>query len=319
MIRTLLISMLFLGIAAARAVAQTPEPPPVPLPSLSIAGSRLDSTVTYDATRRVYRYAYTIVAAPTNKVAVAGFRVDISGRTEHVPQIDPDLQNNVRRGELRVRQFQPNTTLPVGIVVPQPSRMYCGVTRNAEANFQLWEAGDGVAPGQSAGGFVLESKFPPSPRKAVLNPDKRSWQTFTDQHPPGTLFDDSANYDVVTTALAPWEPDDALLYSGGGQQPAEVNKFLRYAQPADNRVAVLAGTSTYTVVVFYGSTINPATFSATLNGVGITAQFQPVPGSAQAVTIAIGPGTTKLKLSVEGTKASGGRGTDSDTLTFLPQ
>jgi hypothetical protein len=37
------------------------------------------------------------------------------------------------------------------------------------------------------------------------------------------------------------------------------------------------------------------------------------------VKIQVGTSTTKLHLSVDGTKASGGKGTDSDTLTFLPQ
>jgi hypothetical protein len=37
------------------------------------------------------------------------------------------------------------------------------------------------------------------------------------------------------------------------------------------------------------------------------------------VKIGIGTTTTKLHLSVDGTKSSGGKATDSDTLTFLPQ
>jgi len=87
----------------------------------------------------------------------------------------------------------------------------------------------------------------------------------------------------------------------------------------DNRVKVPAGTSVYFVIVYYGNAILPATFTATLDGADVSAQFHPVPGGSDVFRVPIGASTTKLQLSVTGVKASGGRGTDSDTLTFLPQ
>ena len=72
-------------------------------------------------------------------------------------------------------------------------------------------------------------------------------------------------YEVKTTAVGPSDPDPAALYNGGGQSPAEVNPFLRYASPTDNRLHLPVGTSAYDVIVFYGSTTNPQSMSATLN------------------------------------------------------
>lgn len=108
------------------------------------------------------------------------------------------------------------------------------------------------------------------------------------------------------------------MYNGGGQQPAEVNAFLRYAAPHDNRLKVAANSKQW-LIVYYGRTINPAGFAADQDGVDISARFHPAPGGADAVQIGVGSTATKVHLSVSGTKASGGTGTDSDTFTFLPQ
>ncbi|HVR37607.1 MAG TPA: hypothetical protein VMU84_00815 [Thermoanaerobaculia bacterium] len=83
---------------------------------------------------------------------------------------------------------------------------------------------------------------------------------------------------INTTTIGPAEIADTVLYDGGGQQPAEVNKFLRYAAPTDNRKKVPAN-STYIVIMRYGTTIVPGTFSATLNGTDINSRFHPLPGA----------------------------------------
>ncbi|HYK03766.1 MAG TPA: hypothetical protein VE974_18560 [Thermoanaerobaculia bacterium] len=60
---------------------------------LTITGSTVEATVTYDAARSVYRYAYTIHApsAPIESV-----HIDVSGRIGR-PQRDASLQENITR------------------------------------------------------------------------------------------------------------------------------------------------------------------------------------------------------------------------------
>jgi hypothetical protein len=290
----------------------------VDLPDLVITGSTLDCTVTYDASRSVYRYAYTLAAPATARVPVQAFKIDISGTTART-QTDPALAENI----VRTPAIQPATTIPVGITVPDPTKWRAGISRGGMFFVSARKSLLAVTPGASASGFVIESHLPPGMRKAVISPSRQPWLDIMNAAPDsGAEFNephpDEQKFAITTAAVGPAEVNDAALYSGGGQQPAEVNKFLRYAAPLDNRIKVPAN-STYTVIVYYGATINPATFAATLDGVDITSRFHPLPGGADAVKIQIGASTTKLHLSVDGTKASGGKGTDSDTLTYLPQ
>jgi hypothetical protein len=299
--------------------AQAQVVPVVQLPPLTITGTVLDATVTYDSARGVYRYQYTIVAPSTNKADLGGLSIDVSGKTAHV-QIDPDLQNNVRRFELSGMGIQPDTTVPVGIIMPDPNGWTAMIGNQGQFGFFPRSDQWGIQPGMTQGGFVLESKFPPGMRNVRVTPSESAWFAIERQYEsyPATFQPESAaEFELHFKAPAPLEVTEADLFSGGGQQPAEVNKFLRYAAPTDNRVKLSAGTATTTVIVYYGNAILPATFHATLNGADITSQFQPVPGVAQVIKIPLTPGSNKLQLSVDGKKSSGQSATDTDTFTFI--
>jgi len=306
-----LISVSYAGLGAAQTAV-------IELPSLSIEGSTIEGTVTYDSARGVYRYEYAIRAAQSNKAPMIGFQIDISGRVSR-PQLDPDLQNNVTRAESSGKQLQPNTTIPVGIVVPDPASTRAGVGQPGWVYFGSRRGVWDVLAGQSKGGFVLESKQPPGIRSAWLRPSELRWVEITMSSPADVEFDpDSAGvYEVKTTTVGPSDPDEAALFLGGGQSPANVNPFLRYTAPTDSRTKLPAGTVSYVVNVFYGTTIDPATFVATLNGVDVRARFHPRPGTAELVQIELQPGSTKLQISVEGRTSSGRNARDTDTLTFL--
>ena len=296
---------------SATAAAQTL----VELPSLSIEGSTLESAVTYDSARGVYRYEYTINAPLTNKAPITGFRIDITGRVAR-PQIDPDLQNNVPRSSTRL---QPNTTIPVGIIAPDPANTRAGVGKLGWVYFGARRGVWDVLAGQRKSGFVLESKQPPGMRTAWLRPSELRWVEITMTSPADAEFyPQSADfYEVQTTTVGPSDPDEATLFLGGGQSPANVNPFLRYAAPSDARTKLPLGTTSYLVNVFYGRTVDPATFTATLNGVDVSARFRPAPGAAGLVRLEVQQGSNKLQLSIQGTTSSGRKARDTDALTFL--
>ncbi|HWJ41598.1 MAG TPA: hypothetical protein VNT29_10700 [Candidatus Limnocylindrales bacterium] len=312
------LALIAVGVSAQTTRYTLSDGTSVDLPDLTITGSSLDCTVSYDATRGVFRYAYTLSAPATNRVPVQAFKIDVSGTTTR-PQTDLVLAENI----VRAPAIQPATTIPVGITIPDPGHWRAGLSRSGMVFASARKSLMAVAPGASAGGFVLESRLTPGVRKAEISPSRQPWLDIMNAMPEtGAEFvephPDEQKFAITTTTIAPIDIADSALYNGGGQQPAEVNKFLRYAAPLDNRNKVSAN-STYTVIVYYGTTINTATFAATLDGADITSRFHPVPGGADVVKIAIGTSTTKLHLSVDGTKSSGGKGTDSDTLTFLPQ
>jgi hypothetical protein len=87
-------------------------------------------------------------------------------------------------------------------------------------------------------------------------------------------------------------------FDGGGQRPKDVNKFLSYANPSESQTTLPAGTTTFPLHIFYGSTIIPSTFKAELNGVNIAPLFNPIPAENQIVTLNLAPGRNVLVLSV---------------------
>ena len=105
------------------------------------------------------------------------------------------------------------------------------------------------------------------------------------------------------------------LYSAKGQR-ADVNDFLRFAAPTQSTTDLPAGTTSYKVIIYYGSTINPATFAATLNGAPFSG-FAPAPGTSQRVTIPLGHGRNVLLLTVDGVRSDGRTATERDRLTFV--
>ncbi|MBI4888590.1 MAG: hypothetical protein HY824_15950 [Acidobacteria bacterium] len=114
----------------------------------------------------------------------------------------------------------------------------------------------------------------------------------------------------------PVGPDGCPPGFDGGGQSATVNGFLRYASPAANSTALPAETPAFNVFIFYGKTILPATFEATLNRVPF-AGFTPAPGAKERVTIPLSPGRNVLVLRVSGVTPTGRTATETDRLVFL--
>jgi uncharacterized repeat protein (TIGR01451 family) len=105
------------------------------------------------------------------------------------------------------------------------------------------------------------------------------------------------------------------LYDARGQR-ADVNAFLSYESPTQATTSLPAGTTSFSVIIFYGSMIDPATFHAALNGLP-AAGFVPVPGTLQKVTIPLSAGRNVLTLEVNGTRSDGRTATERDRLTFV--
>jgi len=107
------------------------------------------------------------------------------------------------------------------------------------------------------------------------------------------------------------------LFWGHGQRPDDVNAFLGYHYPQQSTTELPAGTATFDLHIFYGETIDSATFSAELDGEDITRLFMPVPNSDQMVTLDLKQGRTVLMLSVAGRRADGKNAKDADRLVFV--
>jgi hypothetical protein len=104
--------------------------------------------------------------------------------------------------------------------------------------------------------------------------------------------------------------------SGGGAHRSDVDDFLVYANPLQQQTTVSPGASSFSVTIFYGTQIVPATFRATLNGEPIGG-FTPVAGTRETVAVPLRPGRNVLLLEVDGTRSDGQTATDRDVLMFV--
>jgi hypothetical protein len=107
------------------------------------------------------------------------------------------------------------------------------------------------------------------------------------------------------------------LFDGKGQSPDEVNSFLGYEKPTQVQSELESGTVSYTVHIYYGKSVVPETFSATLNKNDISTKFSPEPFTDEEVFIPLQQGRSVLLLSVEGIKTNGKKAKDSDRLVFV--
>lgn len=106
-------------------------------------------------------------------------------------------------------------------------------------------------------------------------------------------------------------------FDGKGPMSDDRAKLLTYANPASPETRLPPGATSFPLLIFYGRSIKPVTFTAMLNDMNISSRFTPAPGTSQTVLVPLRAGPNTLVLSVDGTTASGGVATDVDRLVFL--
>jgi hypothetical protein len=104
-------------------------------------------------------------------------------------------------------------------------------------------------------------------------------------------------------------------FTGGGQR-TDVDELLSYSSPVARQTSLPAGTTSTRVRISYAGAIVAGTFQATLEGVDVTTEFHPVPGSAETVVVPLVAGRNVLKLSVQGVVGSR-TASDQDQLVFI--
>lgn len=107
------------------------------------------------------------------------------------------------------------------------------------------------------------------------------------------------------------------VFDGKGQKPSDVNKFLQFFSPKQQRTELPVNSQDFNLSIIYGSTVKTATFRAELNGADITIRFDPLPGKSEIISIPLQQGRNVLILSVEGIKESGKTAKDTDRLVFI--
>ncbi len=272
----------------------------------SLAGLRVASAAAFARTGSYYEYAYRLENATPSTGTVNVFEVDISGviASSTPPSAGPGRALPAK-----------GITQPVGFVVP--SGWLAFVTSTGRA---LW------APDTLHGKEPLQSIAPgnTSPPLAVRSydaPGVRNWEGIPvwDSSDPRSTIPDSRAITVFGQVLGPVPLSAAErrngFFRGGSNNPAEVDHFLEYRVPVEKTTRLLAGQKAF-LVVHFGAKVAPGTFKARWNGQDISSRFTVVPDRFAGVELEPVSGRNVLVISIEGAKANGGTGTDTDRLIW---
>ena len=287
--------------------------PPSPLPNPVITDTKFKVEVSFNPSNGVYTYSYSINSGSTNLGEIPGFSVDIVTKGTVDPSPDPDLTSD----DSFIREnFAPTRTIPVGLESPEGWAVGVGITGVVGWGitvppFPLLT----IIPGQTMEGFIIRAKAPPGPRKFEIDPvfDTTCFPADAEFRTDLPQPDD---YTITGETIGPVLPVELALIDGKGQR-SDVNAFLRYSNPTKTTVTLLAGVKTFELAVFYGSTIDPASFRADLNREIITPKFTASPGGFSVVRLDLKEGRNTLVLSVDGVRSDGRTGRDTDRLTFI--
>lgn len=162
--------------------------------------------------------------------------------------------------------------------------------------------GNLISSGSSLDGFVA---YMPQPY------DLMKQTSFT------VLFLLSQGADYWLSSTVELDTSPPTLFDGKGQRSQDVNTFLGYLRPTEAQTTLSQGQTTYYLLIFYGKTILPETFKATLNDIDINGDFHPTSDSSEVVKLNLKQGRNILALSVDGTRNDGNQATDTDRLVFI--
>lgn len=275
----------------------------------------INVNVSYLPNSEVYQYNYTIENSQDNAGNIETFSVAASGKH------DKTVTDSFGDGSLH-DDYSTVDHLVVG--VDSAEHWESSISLEGTVTWVPENNNYFIAPGTNASGYTIYSKAPPGLRDYQLTP-------YVDMG-PGTPYDmykegcggtdprcpPAISFWVKGKVIGPTVPAERTLIDGKGQRSADVNKFLRYANPADSTTVNLPlGTSRYPLAVVFGEYVQAPSFTAVLNGIDISSQFNVAPTMTSVVNLPLQNGRNKLILSINGTRSDGRSSTDTDQLTFI--
>ena len=261
----------------------------------------------------LFEYRYVVQNGTSSTGAVLRFALDV--RSDGGSGVA--LPNGVGGGRILGRFNAPRVC---SIGLSPPLRWLAGIVKNGFVSFTT----DGrdpsdprgmsydfeqMAPGKTSPSLVVTSEDPPGIRDFFVEPE---WEPAL-----GTKYEleEDTYLKGQTIGPLPIAEGEPAWFRGGSNNPAVVDRFLAFRAPTEKTTTLTAGQKAI-VIIKFGPTTLPGTFSATWNGVDVTSQFAVKPGSFAAVQLEPKSGKNILAMSINGTKSGGQRATDSDKLIW---
>jgi len=296
-------SLLLIGIGLLPAPSEAEILVPV------IPTNQVDVTVavdvTFDAATQLYTYAYKVTSLPTSRQNIDTFDIEFNGEVLNVTS---------PRGWRKFPFFMQSIMSWAAIEIPKESIPpgYADDGSRFPSPFQ-------IKPGQTLGGFSLQSPSPPQAVKFYVKgfaqvPTATSEDDFNDITIP--VFPDDSKAGVT---LGPRRTDNVIF--AGGRRPS-VDGFLGFAGTQNGETRQLP----VSILIRFGvngETVFPDTFKAALNREDVTQHFiKTGNGSERVALFELGQspivlGRNILTTSVDGLVPDTTRtATDSDAFTF---
>ena len=264
--------------------------------------------VTFDTATQLYTYAYSVTSLPTSQQNIDDFAIEFNGEILNVTSprgwisVPFFMQPILSWGAIEV----PTESIPAdyvddGTLIPSP--------------FQ-------IKPGQTLGGFSLQSPSPPQAVKFYAKgfaqvPTATSEDDFDEAGMTIPVFPDDSK---AGATLGPRLVDNLIF--AGGRRPS-VDGFLGFVGNENGETRRLP----VSILIRFGvngETVFPDTFTAALNRVDVTQRFIKTGNGTERVAL-FEPGQSPLVLgrnvlttSVNGLVPDTTRtATDSDAFTFF--
>lgn len=262
--------------------------------------------ITFDAATQLYTYAYKVTSLPTSLQDIDTFDLEFNGEVSNMTS---------PRGWISVPFSMQPIMLWAAIEVPKES-----IPSDYVDDGSLFPSPFQIKPGQTLGGFSLQS---PSPPQAV-----KFYAKGFAQVPTATDEDDFANITIPVfpddskagVTLGPRLADNLIF--AGGRRPS-VDGFLGFVGSENGETRRLP----VSILIRFGvngETVFPETFAAALNRKDVTQRFIKTGNGTERVALfELGQsplvlGRNVLTTSVNGLVPDTTRtATDSDAFTFF--
>ena len=277
-----------------------------------LTGVRITPSVT-TADDGLFEYRYVVQNGQPSTGAVLRFALDVRS-SDGTGQA---LPNGVGGGRV-VGRFNGPRVCSIGLIPPLDWRAM--ITKSGFVSFSTDARDptdpDGIiydfeqmAPGKTSPVLAIVSQDPPGIRGFFVEPQ---WEPALGSNYASLEETYLTGQTIGPLPIAEGEP---AWFRGGSNNPAVVDRFLAFRAPTEKTTTLTAGQKAI-VIIKFGPTTLPGTFSATWNGVDVTSQFAVKPGSFAAVQLEPKSGKNILAMSINGTKSGGQRATDSDKLIW---
>lgn len=265
-----------------------------------ISSVKLVTTVAKEGKRYLYRYE---ISTPVHSIGYPdSFNLDIA--CPEIPNMAPT--KSIGGPGQKFRLSRDGSHVDVDVRVPGDAKFDAGVTAFNEVTFNV------PVPRGKTKSFEVLSPSPPGYRlyyieaETVRNLRFYDYSTVDESERDDPLIPSDSDWEVWGVTLGPAcaqqvaNPTTPAIFDGQKTrfESRRINQLLRYEVDGNrNRLHAQPSQSTFKMRIYYAENIDVNTFKADLNGLDISALFEPDSGSSEVVSIPLSSSRSRITIS----------------------